>query len=253
MSHIVQETVTRGAAESRTRDVAVIVEGLSRRFGTGPLVLDGLNLAIAPGSFVALLGRSGSGKSTFLRTLAGLDPVTEGSIARPRNVSVVFQEHRLLPWKRVWENVVLGQDGADRRDRAVTALEEVGLGHRVDAWPLTLSGGEAQRAALARALVREPEFLMLDEPFAALDALTRLKMQGLVSRLWERHRCAVLLVTHDVDEALLLADRAVVLERGNIRTDMTIPLARPRRHTDPGFEPLRATLLDALGVHWEKL
>jgi sulfonate transport system ATP-binding protein len=238
------------ARAAETHEVAVIVEGLTRRFGDGPPVLDGLDLAIAPGAFVALLGHSGSGKSTLLRTLGGLDPVTEGRVTRPADVSVVFQEHRLLPWKRVWENVVLGQErGKAGRERAVAVLEEVGLGHRIDAWPLTLSGGEAQRAALARALVREPAFLMLDEPFAALDALTRIKMQGLVARLWERHRCAVLLVTHDVDEALLLADRAVVLERGRIRTDVPVPLPRPRRHADPEFERLRSLLLDALGVH----
>jgi len=226
---------------------AVIVEGLTRRFGNGPAVLDHLDLAIAPGEFVALLGHSGSGKSTLLRTLSGLDPVHEGHVRRPSEVSVVFQENRLLPWRRVWQNVVLGQDGRDGRSRAATVLDEVGLGHRIDAWPLTLSGGEAQRAALARALVREPEFLMLDEPFAALDALTRLRMQRLVLDLWTRHRCAVLLVTHDVDEALALADRAVVLERGRIRVDLTIPMDRPRVH-DAMFERLRMTLLDALGV-----
>ncbi|MBB2200835.1 ABC transporter ATP-binding protein [Gluconacetobacter tumulisoli] len=247
MNTVVQ--VTQEVPAPARDDAAVVVHGLTRRFGDGPAVLDRLDLAIAPGEFVALLGHSGSGKSTLLRTLAGLDPVTEGSVVRPREVSVVFQESRLLPWKRVWQNTVLGQDGADRRDRAVAVLEEVGLGHRVDAWPLTLSGGEAQRAALARALVREPAFLMLDEPFAALDALTRLKMQRLVSDLWIRHRCAVLLVTHDVDEALLLADRAVVLERGRIRTDVPIPMDRPRRHADPRFEHLRGILLESLGVH----
>ncbi|MGC5749390.1 ABC transporter ATP-binding protein [Gluconobacter sp. NFX36] len=228
---------------------AVIVERLTRRFNNGPPVLDELDLAIAPGEFVALLGHSGSGKSTLLRTLAGLDPVTDGSVTRPRDVSVVFQEHRLLPWKRVWKNVVLGQEDKAIRQRADAVLEEVGLSHRSNAWPLTLSGGEAQRAALARALVREPAFLMLDEPFAALDALTRLKMQQLVADLWKKHGCAVLLVTHDVDEALLLADRAVVLERGRIRVDVPITLPRPRRHSDPGFEGLRSLLLDALGVH----
>ncbi|GBQ80406.1 aliphatic sulfonate ABC transporter ATP-binding protein [Acetobacter malorum DSM 14337] len=228
---------------------AVIVEQLTRRFNNGPPVLNRLDLAIAPGEFVALLGHSGSGKSTLLRTLAGLDPVTDGAVTRPRKVSVVFQEHRLLPWKRVWKNIVLGQEDKGIRQRAETVLEEVGLSHRSNAWPLTLSGGEAQRAALARALVREPAFLMLDEPFAALDALTRLKMQKLVADLWKKHGCAVLLVTHDVDEALLLADRAVVLERGRIRVDVPITIPRPRRHADPGFEGLRSLLLDALGVH----
>lgn len=228
---------------------AVIVEQLTRRFNNGPPILDELDLAIAPGEFVALLGHSGSGKSTLLRTLAGLDPVTDGAVTRPHEVSVVFQEHRLLPWKRVWKNVVLGQEDKGIRQRAEAVLEEVGLAHRSNAWPLTLSGGEAQRAALARALVREPAFLMLDEPFAALDALTRLKMQQLVADLWKKHGCAVLLVTHDVDEALLLADRAVVLERGRIRVDVPITVPRPRRHSDPGFGALRSLLLDALGVH----
>ncbi|MCH4022050.1 MAG: ABC transporter ATP-binding protein [Acetobacter sp.] len=235
---------------SRQDNGAVRVRGLTRRFNGGPPILDRLDLTIFPGEFVALLGRSGSGKSTLLRTLSGLDPVSEGQVFCPKGQAVVFQESRLLPWKRVWQNVVLGQDrGKDGRDRAETVLTEVGLSHRIDAWPLTLSGGEAQRAALARALVREPEFLMLDEPFAALDALTRLRMQQLVAALWSKHRCAVLLVTHDVDEALLLADRAVVLEAGRIRTDLSIPLDRPRHHADPHFVHLRSVLLESLGVH----
>ena len=226
---------------------AIRIEGLTRRFG-GPAVLDGLDLSIGRGEFVALLGRSGSGKTTLLRTLARLDPVEDGVVVVPRSVSVVFQESRLLPWRKVWQNVALGLDGADARARAVAALEEVGLGHRLDAWPLTLSGGEAQRVGIARALVREPEFLLLDEPFASLDALTRLRMQVMVAALWQKHHCAVLLVTHDVDEALLLGDRAVVLDRGRIRSDLPIDLARPRRHDEPGFAAARRTLLTALDV-----
>ncbi len=229
---------------------AIRIEGLTRRFG-GPAVLDALDLNVGRGEFVALLGRSGSGKTTLLRTLAGLDPVTEGQIDVPGDVAVVFQEARLLPWKRVWQNVALGLSGGAPRARAQAALEEVGLSHRLDAWPLTLSGGEAQRAGIARALVREPEFLMLDEPFASLDALTRLRMQAMVGELWQRHGCAVLLVTHDVDEALLLADRAVVLDQGRIRTQLDIDLPRPRRHGDPEFDRLRRTLLSALGVEEE--
>jgi sulfonate transport system ATP-binding protein len=227
---------------------AVVIQHLTRRFGDGPAVLDSLDLTIAQGEFVALLGHSGSGKSTLVRTLAGLDPVSEGRVEHPSSVSVVFQESRLLPWKRVWQNIVLGQAPRGAHARALAALQEVGLSHRPDAWPLTLSGGEAQRAALARALIREPDFLILDEPFASLDALTRLRMQRLVSELWAKHNCSVLLVTHDVDEALLLADRAVVLEGGRIRTDLPIPLERPRRHADPRFEQLRTTLLESLGV-----
>ena len=226
---------------------AIRIEGLTRRFD-GPAVLDRLDLDVGRGEFVALLGRSGSGKTTLLRMLAGLDAVTEGRIEVPGDMSVVFQEARLLPWKRVWENVALGLPGGDARARAQAALQEVGLGHRLDAWPLTLSGGEAQRAGIARALVRRPDFLMLDEPFASLDALTRLRMQAMVGELWQLHRCAVLLVTHDVDEALLLADRALVLEHGQIRTRIDIDLPRPRRHGDPGFDRLRTALLSALGV-----
>lgn len=226
----------------------VRLAGLTRRFGENT-VLDRLNLDIAPGEFVALLGRSGSGKSTLLRTLAGLDPVEQGEVDVPSRVAVVFQDPRLLPWKRVWRNVALGLDDPDPKARALAALSEVELAHRVDAWPLTLSGGEAQRAGLARALVRSPELLLLDEPFAALDALTRLRMQELVSQLWATHKPAVLLVTHDVDEAVLLADRALVLEHGRIAMETPIDLSRPRRSGTAGFSAIRTMLLEALGVH----
>ncbi len=226
---------------------AVQVRGLTRRFA-GPPVLDALDLDIAAGEFVALLGRSGSGKTTLLRTLAGLDAVSQGSVAAPERRAVVFQEARLLPWRRVWRNVALGLRGPDARARAEAALGEVGLSHRTNAWPMTLSGGEAQRAGIARAMVRSPEFLLLDEPFASLDALTRLRMQAMVGALWERHRCAVLLVTHDVDEALLLADRALVLDRGRVAVEVAIDVSRPRRASDPGMAALRARLLAALGV-----
>jgi sulfonate transport system ATP-binding protein len=226
----------------------VRVRGLTRRFGETVVLLD-LSLDLAPGSFVALLGRSGSGKTTLLRTLAGLDPVPAGAtLDVPNPTAVVFQEPRLLPWKTVWRNVALGLPGAGARTRAETALAEVGLAHRLDAWPVTLSGGEAQRAALARALVRAPHLLLLDEPFAALDALTRIKMHGLINDLWRAHAPTTLLVTHDVDEAVLLADRALVLDGGRIAADIAIDLPRPRRHADPRFAALRARLLDELGV-----
>ncbi len=164
----------------------------------------------------------------------------------PQPTAVVFQEPRLLPWKSVGGNVALGLAGPGARRRAEDALREVELGHRVDAWPATLSGGEAQRAALARALVRQPRLLLLDEPFAALDALTRMRMHGLVLALWRAHAPTTLLVTHDVDEALLLADRVLVLEAGRIATDVMVGLPRPR---DPAsFGTLRARLLRALGV-----
>ena len=225
----------------------VEVRGLVRQFGD-QLVLDGLDLTVRPGEFVALLGRSGSGKTTLLRTLAGLDPVVDGTVDVPQPTAVVFQEPRLLPWRRVWQNVMLGLEGGDTRGRADAALREVELGHRLDAWPATLSGGEAQRAALARALVREPQLLLLDEPFAALDALTRMRMHALVLELWRAHRPTTLIVTHDVDEALLLADRVLVLEAGRIATDLMVGLGRPRNPGSPGFGPLRTRLLAALGV-----
>ncbi len=230
------------------QDIAVAVRGLTRSFG-GPAVLDDLHFSIAQGEFVALLGRSGSGKSTLLRTLAGLDPAPPETLVMPAARAVVFQEPRLLPWKRVIANVALGLRVPDARAKALAALQEVELTHRVNAWPLTLSGGEAQRAALARALVREPKLLLLDEPFASLDALTRMRMQTLVGDLWRAHRPAVLLVTHDVDEALLLADRVMVLKGGKIAIDMNVRLDRPRRHADAHFNALRTELLGALGVH----
>jgi sulfonate transport system ATP-binding protein len=233
-------------------DAVVTLRALTRRFHgpAAPPVLDGIDLTIRQGEFVALLGRSGSGKTTLLRTLAGLDPVTEGEASLPERRAVVFQEPRLMPWKRVWHNVALGLRGeaGTIRERALNALREVELSHRATAWPLTLSGGEAQRTGLARALVREPELLLLDEPFASLDALTRLRMQSLVAELWQAHGPAVLLVTHDVEEALLLADRVLVLAQGHLVEDLPVKLPRPRRRSAEGFDALRVRLLGTLGV-----
>jgi len=216
----------------------------TRRFGTNT-VIDALDLDIAPGEFVALLGRSGGGKTTLLRTLAGLDEVVGHDVQVPSSRAVVFQDARLLPWKKVWRNVALGLKGPNVRARAEAALREVGLGHRLDAWPLTLSGGEAQRVALARALVREPELLLLDEPFAALDALTRVKMHGLVLDLWRAHRPAVLMVTHDVDEAIALADRILVLDAGRIVAEERLIAERGQRGEEG--RGLRQRLLGYLG------
>lgn len=224
------------------------IRNLSRQFGAQPPVLDRIALDIAPGEFVALLGASGSGKTTLLRTLAGLDPVpADAVVTLPQPVAVAFQQPMLLPWKSVWQNVALGLTGTDAHARAMAALAEVGLSHRQDAWPATLSGGEAQRAALARALVRAPGLLLLDEPFAALDALTRLRMHALVLALWARHRPATLLVTHDVDEALALADRVLVLAQGRIVLDVVNDAPRPRNRAALGS--LRTRLLNQLGVH----
>jgi len=229
---------------------AARVRGLSRAFG-GRQVLDGVDLDIAPGEFVAMLGVSGTGKSTLLRALAGLDREVTGELSVPGPVAVAFQEPRLLPWRRVLANVALGLRVPDAGAVAGRALEEVGLTERAGAWPLTLSGGEAQRAALARALVREPSLLLLDEPFSALDALTRIAMHRLVLRLWERHRPAVLLVTHDVDEALILADRVLVLASGRIVFSGPVEVPRPRDRDNPGLTALRHRLLTELGVNTE--
>jgi sulfonate transport system ATP-binding protein len=235
---------------------AVRVSGLTRGYA-GRAVLDGIGLEIAAGEFVALVGRSGSGKSTLLRALAGLDAgvtgsgelhVPTGNSGASARVAMVFQDSRLLPWARVLGNVILGLAGADARDRGRAALAEVGLAGRERAWPSELSGGEQQRVALARSLVREPELLLADEPFGALDALTRIRMHALLRELCQRHRPAVLLVTHDVDEAVLLADRVLVLERGRIVTDRRIKLDQPRTHRDPEFPTHRESLLTALGV-----
>jgi sulfonate transport system ATP-binding protein len=226
---------------------AVQVRGLVRKYDERA-VLDGVDLDIAPGEFVALLGKSGSGKSTLLRALAGLDAGVAGAgeLVVPANVSVVFQDSRLLPWARVLDNVVLGLHGAEERGRQ--SLEEVGLAGREKAWPNELSGGEQQRVALARSLVREPELLLADEPFGALDALTRLKMHVLLRKLCAAHQPAVLLVTHDVDEAIVLADRVIVLDEGRLVAEEYIELAAPRSPADPGFAAVRSRLLDALGV-----
>lgn len=215
-----------------------------RTFGE-TTVLHRLDLDVQPGEFVALLGRSGSGKTTLLRTLAGLDAAPGQDVRVPSSRAVVFQDARLLPWKKVWRNVSLGLKGPDIRDRSEAALREVGLGHRLDAWPLTLSGGEAQRVALARALVREPRLLLLDEPFAALDALTRMRMHDLVLDLWRAHQPAVLMVTHDVDEAIALADRVLVLDSGRIAAQERIAI--PRGERGDLTQPLRHKLLDILG------
>ncbi len=227
----------------------VRVRGLVRRF-TRKGVLDGVDLDIGEGEFVALLGRSGSGKSTLLRALADLDHEAEGSgeLIVPDRLSVVFQDARLLPWKRVLDNVVLGLDGPGARERGRQALAEVELQGRERSWPYELSGGEQQRVALARSLVRRPALLLADEPFGALDALTRIRMHVLLRRLSAAHYPAVLLVTHDVDEAIELADRVVVLDDGRIVADISISLPPDGPAPRDRFAALQHDLLGLLGV-----
>jgi sulfonate transport system ATP-binding protein len=245
------ETPVDVLGRAKATDLAVRVRGLTRRFGERE-VLKNLDLDIAPGEFVALLGASGCGKSTLLRILADLDREMIGEVEVPVRRAVAFQAPRLMPWKKVWRNVVLGLPGRPDRQRALAALEEVGISHRADQWPKVLSGGEAQRTSLARALVREPDLLLLDEPFAALDALTRIKAQDLVGELWQRHGCAILLVTHDVEEAVLLADRVLVMKDGVIAHEEHIAMRRPRDVADPAFARIRGDLLDWLGVRHGK-
>jgi sulfonate transport system ATP-binding protein len=220
----------------------VRVRGYGRRFGDRT-VLSGIDLDLHDGELVALLGASGSGKSTLLRALSGQDPDADGHVTVPRERAVAFQDHRLLPWKRVWRNVVIGVPGAGKQD-ALAALEEVGIAGRASAWPGTLSGGESQRVALARAFIRRPRLLLLDEPFGALDALTRLRMHKLLRELCARHHPATLLVTHDVDEAISLADRILVISGGRISLDHRA--GHDRGGT--GGAALRARLLRELGV-----
>jgi sulfonate transport system ATP-binding protein len=233
--------------ETRTASHVAEATGVRRAFG-GTVVLDGVDLAIGRGEVVALLGASGSGKSTLLRILAGLDGEATGRFSASASKAVVFQEHRLMPWKRVADNVALGVRAGDAAERATAALAEVGLADRGTAWPAELSGGQAQRVAIARALIREPELLLLDEPFGALDALNRLKMQALFGRLRTVHGFGALLVTHDVDEAILLADRLLVLDEGRIAETIEVGLDHPRAVDAPGFGALRRRLLTLLGV-----
>lgn len=222
---------------------------VGRRFGALE-VLQRIDFDLHAGEFVALIGKSGSGKSTLLRILSGLDTQASGEIRTENAAGYVFQDPRLVPWRKIWENVTLGVPGSprERRRLAAAALEEVWLGEKIDQYPITLSGGQAQRVAIARALLRKPKLLLLDEPFGALDALTRMQMQTLVGNLWTHHQMSALLVTHDVEEAILLADRILVLADGQIAAEHMVTLPRPRSRTQPSILPLRHALLSNLGL-----
>jgi len=223
------EELTSAASEG----VRLEARGVHKRYGTRE-VLRNVQLAIEPGQFVAIVGRSGCGKSTLLRLIAGLEPVSDGALSTDgRRVGglhgdtrIMFQEARLLPWRRVLENVTLGLP-ASARERGEAVLAQVGLADREAEWPARLSGGQRQRVSLARALVHQPRLLLLDEPLGALDALTRIEMHRLIEDLWQRHRFTALLVTHDVQEAVALADRVILIEDGRIALDENIALARP--------------------------
>jgi sulfonate transport system ATP-binding protein len=233
-------------------DTVAEVRGHHRSFGSTH-VLRGADLTVRRGEFVALLGRSGSGKSTLLRSLAGLDPSPQDEVVVTGRTAVAFQEPRLLPWRTVERNVELTllntvRDGS-RKELVRSALAEVSLTEKSEVWPGSLSGGQAQRVSLARALVSEPDLLLLDEPFSSLDALTRIEMHTLVTQLWERHQPAILLVTHDVDEAIALADRVLVLDGGRIAREWQVPVRRTSRSPEHHqIAQLRDEVLGALGV-----
>jgi len=241
-----RELVVEGPPPVRdtSHGLALTLRGVNKSFGTRH-VLQNLDLNIAPGEFVALVGRSGCGKSTLLRLIAGLDQPSAGIVEAGEATErrLMFQDARLLPWKRVVDNVALGLEGRDAKDRAMQALDQVGLAGRGHDWPATLSGGQRQRVALARALVHRPRLLLLDEPLGALDALTRLEMHRLIEQLWQRHGFTALLVTHDVAEAVALADRVLLIDRGGIALDATVTLPRSRSRAAPGFAELEDRVL----------
>jgi sulfonate transport system ATP-binding protein len=244
----------RRGSEAPSRGLSLTIRGLHKSFGDNE-VLRGIDLHIPAGQFVAIVGRSGCGKSTLLRLIAGLETISAGTIAfgeeaRAEDIRVMFQEPRLLPWARVLSNVEvgLGRDraSADAQARAEKALVEVGLDDKRGQWPAVLSGGQKQRVALARALVSHPRVLAFDEPLGALDALTRISMQRLLERVWHDQAFTAILVTHDVAEAVALADRVLVIEDGRIAHDIDVNIPRPRRRGSAELAALEGEILKNL-------
>ncbi|MDA8520801.1 ATP-binding cassette domain-containing protein [Acidovorax sp. NCPPB 4044] len=237
-------------SDAASGGVRLQARGLTKRYGARE-VLRSAQLSAEPGEFIAIVGRSGCGKSTLLRLVAGLESASGGALevdGQPvaglhGDTRIMFQEARLLPWRRVLDNVTLGLP-ASARERGREVLAQVGLADRAEEWPARLSGGQRQRVALARALVHRPRLLLLDEPLGALDALTRIEMHRLIEGLWQRHRFTALLVTHDVQEAVALADRVVLIEDGRIALDERVALPRPRSHGDAAFAALEKRILD---------
>ena len=244
----------RRGRETSARALSLTIRGLRKSFGDNE-VLRGIDLHIPAGQSVAIVGRSGCGKSTLLRLIAGLETATAGTInlgedARPEDVRVMFQEPRLLPWARVLSNVEVGlgreRNSPDAQARAERALVEVGLAEKRSQWPAVLSGGQKQRVALARALVSQPRVLAFDEPLGALDALTRISMQRLLERVWHDQGFTAILVTHDVAEAVALADRVLVIEDGRIAHDFSVDVPRPRQRGSAELAALEGAILKNL-------
>jgi len=254
----VENTQVKQAAERQVRGVGVAVRRLSKSYA-GREVLKSVELNVEPGEFVAIVGRSGCGKSTLLRLIAKLETASQGDISFAQSgvsrvspytpeTRIMFQDSRLLPWKRVLNNVALGLSKTDL-PAAAQALRQVGLEERGGEWPAVLSGGQRQRVALARALVHDPELLLLDEPLGALDALTRIEMQQLIESLWQKRGFTAVLVTHDVQEAIALADRVVLIEDGHITLDQRIDLPRPRARGNPLFAQIEEYILSRVLQH----
>jgi len=217
-------------------------------------VLRKLDLQVNMGDFVAVVGRSGCGKSTLLRIIAGLEQISSGNITvngqelngRNNSAKIMFQDGRLLPWKKVYDNVGLGLKLDSQKQQILKILEQVGLSDRSQAWPSELSGGQQQRVALARALIHEPQLLLLDEPLGALDALTRIEMHELIENLWREKQLTAILVTHDVEEAVALANRVILIEEGEIVLDLSNRLPYPRQRDNPIFSKLVSQILNKI-------
>ena len=249
-----QARLLRRGSEASSHGLSLTIRGLRKSFGDNE-VLRGIDLHIPAGQSVAIVGRSGCGKSTLLRLIAGLETITAGTIslgedARPEDVRVMFQEPRLLPWARVLSNVEVGlgreRNSPDAQARAESALVEVGLAEKRTQWPAVLSGGQKQRVALARALVSQPRVLAFDEPLGALDALTRISIQRLLERVWHDQGFTAILVTHDVAEAVALADRVLVIEDGRIAEDFSVDIPRPRQRGSAELAALEGAILKNL-------
>ncbi|MBY0539821.1 MAG: ATP-binding cassette domain-containing protein [Campylobacterales bacterium] len=241
--------MSKNSLFNNSQGIFIESQNINKKF-TNTQVLKDLNLTIYPGEFVCVVGRSGCGKSTFLRLLAGLEKASSGQITLDGVVNekvhsdtrIMFQDSRLLPWRTVIQNVALGLP-KESYDLALEALKEVGLENKANDWPANLSGGQKQRVALARTLVHKPRLLLLDEPLGALDALTRIEMQILIERIWQEHKFTVLLVTHDVSEAVILGDRVVLIEEGKITLNLEIKLPRPRERGTAQFAELEGNIL----------